>query len=78
MLLALAPSCAVAQDDVVVITATRQPQPASWYATAVSYAVEPDLRGCLLGIGPSRRIPSSSGTAATASRRGDCAAKARA
>jgi iron complex outermembrane receptor protein len=27
MLLALAPSCAVAQDDVVVITATRQPQP---------------------------------------------------
>src|SRR5438309_6602641 len=27
MLLAMAPACAVAQDDVVVITATRQPQP---------------------------------------------------
>src|SRR5438876_11027483 len=27
MLLAMAPACAVAQDDVVVITASRQPQP---------------------------------------------------
>src|SRR5437773_9178555 len=27
MLLAMVPACAVAQDDVVVITATRQPQP---------------------------------------------------
>jgi len=49
MLLALAPACAVAQDDVVVITATRQPQPSLEVPASVDriYARPKKQRSCM-------------------------------
>jgi iron complex outermembrane receptor protein len=44
MLLALAPACAVAQDDVVVITATRQPQPSLEVPASVDRIYADEIR----------------------------------
>jgi iron complex outermembrane recepter protein len=44
MLLAVAPSCAVAQDDVVVITATRQPQPSLEVPASVDRIYADEIR----------------------------------
>src|SRR5437660_3969059 len=44
MLLAMAPSCAVAQDDVVVITATRQPQPSLEVPASVDRIYADEIR----------------------------------
>src|SRR5437016_355897 len=44
MLLAMAPACAVAQDDVVVITATRQPQPSLDIPASVDRIYADELR----------------------------------
>src|SRR2546421_3805862 len=44
MLLAMAPACAVAQDDVVVITATRQPQPSLEIPASVDRIYGEELR----------------------------------
>ncbi|HSU63785.1 MAG TPA: TonB-dependent receptor [Burkholderiales bacterium] len=44
MLLALAPSCAAAQDDVVVITATRQPQPSLEVPASVDRIYADEIR----------------------------------
>jgi len=44
MLLAMAPACAVAQDDVVVITATRQPQPSLEVPASVDRIYADEIR----------------------------------
>ena len=44
MLLAMAPACAVAQDDVVVITATRQPQPSLEIPASVDRIYADEIR----------------------------------
>src|SRR5947207_5367200 len=44
MLLAMAPACAVAQDDVVVITATRQPQPSLEVPASVDRIYSDEIR----------------------------------